>query len=128
VLCFKVVIRAAQWASALGSAALIKMRYVLSVSGITTGIIEIWRIWARVCRQTEVNFARYFQSNAQVYSHKRKNFNQKCRFSHQTRKFVFENVKSCGKSEKNLEKCIETVKICIETVEKIGLFFTPLRI
>jgi hypothetical protein len=38
---------------------------------------------------------------------------------------VFENVKSCGKSEKNLEKCIETVKSCIETVENIGLFFTP---
>jgi hypothetical protein len=38
---------------------------------------------------------------------------------------VFENVKSCGKSEKNLEKCIETVKSCIETVENIGQFFTP---
>jgi CMP-N-acetylneuraminic acid synthetase len=69
-----------------------------------------------------------FEPNAQVYSHKRKNFNQKCRFSNQTRMFVFENVKSCGKSEKNLEKCIETVKSCIETVENIGLFFTYMRI
>ena len=42
--------------------------------------------------------------------------------------FVFENVKSYGKSEKNLEKCIETVKICIETVENIRIFFTYMRI
>jgi hypothetical protein len=48
--------------------------------------------------------------------------------SNQTRMFVFENVKSCGKSEKNLEKCIEKCEKSIETFEKIGLFFTPLRI
>jgi hypothetical protein len=41
------------------------------------------------------------------------------------RKFVFENVKSCGKSEKNLEKCMEIWEKSIETFEKIGLFFTP---
>jgi hypothetical protein len=50
---------------------------------------------------------RISEPNAQVYSQMRKNFNQKCRFSHQTRKFVFETVEKVRKIAKNLEKCME---------------------
>jgi hypothetical protein len=44
VLCCKALIKPAQWASALGSAALIKMRYVLALPGIDIKVHLLTRI------------------------------------------------------------------------------------
>jgi len=65
--------------------------------------------------------------NAQVFSQMRKKINQKCRFSHQTRKFLlktFENIRKRLKIFENVQKLYRNIR----KYSKIFDFFeTPLR-
>jgi len=60
--------------------------------------------------KTRSEMGQIFQSNAQVFSQMRKNFNQKCRFSHQTRRGVKMGIRKYSKIFENVQKYSKTFK------------------